>query len=57
VQLDGGFFLGGKIGYVSKAFAGWKIALVPTEIDGVRDAYFCQTKIETINFNELPRAR
>lgn len=57
VQLDGTFSVAGRTGTVSKAFAGWKIALIPTETDGVVDAYFCQTKIETITINELPRAR
>lgn len=56
VQLDGSFYISGRVAYVSKAFAGWKIAVIPTEDDGVFDVYFCQTKINTINFNQLSRA-
>ena len=53
VQLDGAFHISGRVAYVNKAFAGWKIALVPTEENGIFDAYFCKNKIRTINFNEL----
>jgi transposase InsO family protein len=55
VQLDGAFSLSGRTAYVSKAFAGWKIAIIETDNDGLFDVYFCQNKISTLNFNELPR--
>jgi len=57
VQLDGAFSLSGRTAYVSKAFAGWKIAIIETEDDGCFDVYFCQNKISTLNFNELPRTQ
>lgn len=56
VQQGGSFFFKGRIAHVSKAFARWKIALVPTDIDGVWEAYFCQYKIAIINLHELPRS-
>ncbi len=55
VQLDGAFSLSGRTAYVSKAFAGWKIAIIETEDDGYFDVYFCQNKISTLNFHELAR--
>lgn len=56
VQQGGSFFFEGRIGYVSKAFARWKIALLPTDLDGVWEAYFCHHKIAIINLHELPRS-
>jgi transposase InsO family protein len=57
VQLDGAFSISGRTAYVSKAFAGWKIAIIETHTDGCFDVYFCQNKITTLNYNDLPRTK
>jgi transposase InsO family protein len=52
VQGKGEIFFHGRVFQVSRAFAGYPVALRPTLTDGLFNVYFCHQKIYTINMNE-----
>jgi len=49
VQQGGAFSLLGRTVWVSKAFAGYPIGLMPTSIDGVLEVKFSHQKIALID--------
>jgi len=52
VQGKGEVFFRGRMFKISRAFAGYPVALRPTLTDGRFDVYFCHQKIYTINMND-----
>jgi transposase InsO family protein/transposase-like protein len=52
VQEKGEISFRGRIFKVSKAFAGYPVALRPTSTDGLFNVYFCTQQISTINLND-----
>jgi transposase InsO family protein len=52
VQQGGAFSLQGHTLWVSKAFAGYPIGLIPTTTDGVLEVRFCHQKIALVNLRE-----
>jgi transposase InsO family protein len=52
VQQAGAFSLHGRTLWVSKAFSGHPIGLMPTSIDGVLEVRFCHQKIALVDLRE-----
>jgi transposase InsO family protein/transposase-like protein len=52
VQGKGEIFFRGRVFKVSRAFAGYPVALRPTSTDGLFNVYFCTQQISTINLND-----
>jgi len=53
VQGKGEIFFHGRVFQVSRALAGYPVALRPTSIDGIFNVFFCTQKISTINLNDM----
>jgi transposase InsO family protein len=52
VQQGGAFSLRGRTLWISKAFAGYRVGLIPTVVDGMLDVMFCHQKIAQIDLRE-----
>jgi transposase InsO family protein len=52
VQGKGEIFFRGRVFIVSRAFAGYPVALRPTSTDGLFNVHFCSQQILTINLND-----
>ena len=56
VQQGGDLHLHGRVFHVSKAFAGYPVAIRPRETDGQYDVYFCHQHIATLELTTTPPA-